>query len=51
MSESDHVTAALSSTETWPFEIRAISTFRKVWTHIIALLKGDLKIGLRKAVD
>jgi len=30
------VTVASRSTEIWPFEFRKISTFRKVWTPVIA---------------
>jgi len=46
----DRVTVASSSMEIWPSKIRVISTFRKVWTHVIAFLEGNSKIGLREAV-
>jgi len=48
---SDRVTVASDSTEIWPFEIRVISTFSEVWTHIIAFLKGNSKIRHWTAVD
>ena len=47
----DHVTVVSNSTEIWPFEIRVISTFHEVWTHVIAFLKGNSKIGLWQAVE
>jgi len=43
----DHVTLSSSRPEICPFEIREILTFRKVWTHVIAFVEGNLKIGLR----
>jgi len=46
----NHVTVASGSTEIWPFEFREISTLDKVWTLVIAFLKGNSKIGLRQAV-
>ena len=46
-----HLTVASRSTEIWPFEFREISTFRQVWTLMIAFLEGNSNIGLRKAVD
>jgi len=42
------VTVASRSMEIWPFEFREISTFREVWTHVIAFLEGNSKI---QAVD
>jgi len=47
----NHVTAALCSTEIWPFEIRVISTLCKVLSHVIAFLGGNSKIVLRQDVD
>jgi len=47
----DHATVASSSMEIWPFEIHVISTFRKASTHMIAFLKGNLKIRLQHAID
>jgi len=47
----NHVTVALSNTEIWPFEICVISTFREVWSHMIAFLEGNLKTGFQQAVD
>jgi len=41
----DHVTVASSSTKIWPFDIRVISTFHKLWTHVIPFLKGNQKSG------
>jgi len=46
----NHVTVASRTTEIWPFEIREISTFGKVWTLVVAFLEGNSKIGLRQAV-
>jgi len=45
------LTLSSSNTEIWPFEVCVISTFREVWTHVIAFLEGNSKIGLGKAVD
>jgi len=45
------VTVASPNTEIWPFEFREISTFREVWTPVIAFLDGNRKIGPRQAVD
>ena len=50
-STSDHVTVGSSSAEIWPFEICVIWTFREVWTHVIALLEGNSKIGLWQPVE
>jgi len=50
-STPNHLTVASRTTEIWPFECREISTFREVWTLVIAFLEGKLKIGLRKVVD
>jgi len=44
----NHVTAASRSTEIWPFECREISTFREVWTLVIAFLEENFKIWLDK---
>jgi len=41
---------ASRSTEIWPFEFHEISTFRKVWSHVIAFLEGNSKIRLRQGV-
>jgi len=43
----NRVTLSSSSTEIWPFEIRVMSTFREVWTHVITFLKENSKIELR----
>jgi len=50
-STPDRMTLASSNTEIWPFKIRAISTFRKVWSYVIAFKEGNSKIRLRQAVD
>ena len=47
----DHVTVGSSNMEIWPFGSAVISTFCKVWTHVIVFWGGNLKIGLRKAID
>jgi len=41
----NHLTVASRTTEIWPFECREISTFREVWTVVIAFLEGNSKIG------
>jgi len=46
----DHVTLASSNTGIWPFQSPVISTFHKVWSHMIAYW-GNSKIRLRQAVD
>jgi len=46
----NRVTVASRTTEIWPFECREISTLDEVWTLVIALIEGNLKIGLRQAV-
>jgi len=47
----DHVTLASSNTKMWAFESHVISTFHKVWSHMIAYWEENSKIGLRQAVD
>jgi len=47
----NRVTVSSRSTEIWPFEFREISTFREVWTHVIALIEESSKIGLWQAVE
>jgi len=47
----DDVTLASSNTEIWLFEIRVISIFCEVWSHVIAFWEGNSKIGLQHAVD
>jgi len=32
----DHVTLATNNTEIWPFESPVLSTFRRVWSHMVA---------------
>jgi len=48
----DHVTVGSSSTKIWLFEVRVISTFREVWSHVIDLMiykkeiqKSDCRLG------
>ena len=47
----NHLTVASRTTESWPFEFREISTFREVWTVVIAFLEGNSEIGLFQAVE
>jgi len=44
-SVSNHVAVALSNTKIWHFEIRLLSTFREVWSHVIASWEGNSKPG------
>jgi len=45
------LTVASHTTEIRPFECREISTFREVWTLVIAFVQGNSKIGLWQVVD
>ena len=47
----NHLSVASRTTEIWPFEFCEISTFREVWTLVMAFLEENTKIGLRRAVD
>jgi len=41
-------TTASRSTKIWPFEFHEISTFRELWTHMIAFLEGIRNAGSNK---
>jgi len=41
---------ASSNMDIWPLEVHVISTFCKVWNHVIAFWEGNSEIGLRQAV-
>ena len=45
----DHVNVASCSTEIWLLECPAMSTFREVWTPVIAFLEENLKNWAQKS--
>ena len=50
-STPNHLTVASRTAKIWPLKFREISTFRDVWTLVVAFLEGNSKMGLWKVVD